>query len=170
MHPTRHPGHVFPPGWCGAHGWNWRSIRGHPASWTHPWLRGAARNGSHWLWDGGRCVMPVILLKSIGISLNVYFYTQGRGLCRGWRCATWCASGAEQRVPGGQSVQALPVLERRSPTAARPPHAVFLAEAFTRPKVMYRLVEDRLQPVLHLLHPAEEPEKRRDREYDAEPR
>ena len=37
----------------------------------------------------------------------------------------------------------------------RHPDVIFLAEAFTRPKMMYRLAQDRLHAVLHLLHLAQ---------------
>ena len=35
------------------------------------------------------------------------------------------------------------------------PDAIFLAEAFTRPKIMHRLAKARLHPVLHLLRLAQ---------------
>ena len=37
----------------------------------------------------------------------------------------------------------------------RHPDAIFLAEAFTRPKMMYAAGQGRLHPVLHLLHLAQ---------------
>ncbi len=38
---------------------------------------------------------------------------------------------------------------------ARDPDVIFLAEAFTRPKMMYRLAKIGFYPVLHVLHLAQ---------------
>ncbi len=67
----------------------------------------------------------------------------------GWRCATWCCSGPTQGVRmfrvDNPHTKPFPFWEWLiAEVRARYPDAMFLAEAFTRPKVMYRLGQGRL--------------------------
>ena len=83
----------------------------------------------------------------------------------GSRCATSCASGCEQGVRifrvDNPHTKPFPFWEWLiAEIRAQHPDAVFLAEAFTRPKVMYRLAKSRLRPVLHLLHLAQREARR----------
>ena len=94
-------------------------------------------------------------------------HRQRRFLCRrtrcptcGSRCATSSCSGSTQGVRifrvDNPHTKPLPFWEWMiGDMRGRHPDAIFLAEAFTRPKMMYRLAQDRLLAVLHLLHVAQ---------------
>ena len=61
-----------------------------------------------------------------------------------------------RRQPAHQAVPVLGVADRAR-CKQRDPDVLFLAEAFTRPKVMYRLAQARVHAVVHLLRLAERP-------------
>ena len=71
-----------------------------------------------------------------------------------------------RRQPAHEAVPLLGVADRRG-EARRIPTSIFLAEAFTRPKVMYRLAKLGFTPVVHLLHLAQHQARAR-REYFTE--
>ncbi len=73
------------------------------------------------------------------------------------RSAFWIDHGVThlpRRQPAHQAVRVLGVADRRGPRASTPT-SIFLAEAFTRPKVMHRLAKLGFTPVVHVLHLAQ---------------
>ena len=126
----------------------WRSRWTSPiqCSPDHPWLQASIRTGS----TGGptaRSRYAENPPKKYEDIVNVDFYAQGGDAAAcGWRCATSCCSGSSRacalprRQPAHQAAAVLGVDDRRRARAIIRT-SIFLSEAFTRPKMMYRLAK-----------------------------
>ena len=111
----------------------------------HPWLQRASRTGS----PGGptaRSATPRIRRRNTRTSSTSISTPTAPCPACGWRCATSCCSGSTQGVRifrvDNPHTKPLPFWEWLiADVRARHPDVIFLAEAFTRPKMMYRLAK-----------------------------